>query len=104
MRLPQFNLRGGDLHRVILRQLFAAGAVEALLLAQVVVAIVGAVVGSSVAEPVTFWGYVITVLLVLPAAAAVSFIERSRWSSVILLVAALTTGFLQFRVLTLWIS
>lgn len=87
---------------VILRQLFGAGAVEAVLVVQVVVVAVLLAAGEEVADAVTLWGYLVSMLLVLPAAAAVSFVERTRWSSVILALAALTTGFLQYRVLELW--
>ena len=87
---------------VILRQLFGAGAVEAVLVIQVVVVAVLLATGAEVSDAVTLWGYLVSMLLVLPAAAVVSFVERSRWSSVILVIAALTTGFLQYRVLQLW--
>lgn len=87
---------------VILRQLFAAGAVEAVLLVQLVVLGVLQARGAQVDDGVTLWGYAISMLLILPAAAVVSFLERTRWSSVVLLIAALTTAFLQYRVLVLW--
>lgn len=86
---------------VILRQLLGAGVVEAVLIVQIVVIAVLQGTGAAVAEPVTLWGYAISVLFILPAAAAVSFLERTRWSSVILVLAALTTGFLQYRILVL---
>lgn len=89
---------------VILRQLLAAGVIEVVLLVQLVVVGVLQARGASVDEPITLWGYLISMLLVLPAAAAVAFVERTRWSSIILLVAALTTGFLQYRVLVLWLA
>ena len=37
--------------------------------------------------------------LILPVAAAWAFAERTRWSSVVLLVAALTVAFLEWRLL-----
>lgn len=89
---------------VILRQLVGAGVVEAVLLVQLVVVGVLLATGQQVADGVTLWGYLITMLLVLPAAAVVSFVERTRWSSVVLVVAALTTGFLQYRILVLWLA
>lgn len=87
---------------VILRQLVAAGVVEALLMVQGVVAGVVAANGSGPADAVTFWGYVVTTLVILPVAAAWAFAERSRWSSVVLLVAALTVAFLQLRLVQVW--
>lgn len=89
---------------VVLRQLVAAGVIEAVLLGQLVTVGVLQARGATVDEPLTLWGYLVSMLLVLPAAAVVAFVERSRWSSVVLLVAALTTGFLQYRVLVLWLA
>lgn len=87
---------------VILRQLWAGAVVEALLLVQVVVAVVQVARGHDPAEGATFWGYLVTVLVILPLAALWAFAERTRWSSVVLLVAALTVAFLQYRLLLLW--
>lgn len=89
---------------VILRQLWASAVVEALLLLQLVVAGVFAARGESAGDAPTFWGYLITALFVLPVAAAWAFAERSRWSSVVLLVAALTVMFLQYRLWQLWVT
>jgi hypothetical protein len=58
--------------------------------------------GTVPAEPVVFWGYVITQLILLPAAALWAFAERTRWSSVVLLVAALAVAFLQLRLHQIW--
>lgn len=87
---------------VILRQLLVAGAVEALVLLEVVVAAVRMAGGTRPPDVPTFWGYLLTTLLILPFAAAWAFAERSRWSSVVLLVAALTVAFLQYRLLQVW--
>ena len=88
---------------VILRQLIAGGVVEGLIVVQGVVAAVLVARGASPAEgPVTFWGYVVAALLILPIAAAWAFAERTRWSSVVLLVAALTVAFLEYRLLQVW--
>jgi hypothetical protein len=87
---------------VALRQLLAAGVVEALLLVQVVVGLVAVARGDGPADGATFWGYLVTTLFVLPVAAAWAFAERTRWSSVVLLVAALTVVFLQFRAVQVW--
>ncbi|WP_129339393.1 hypothetical protein [Cellulomonas endophytica] len=88
---------------VVLRQLVGGGVVEGLLVLQALVLAVLAVRGDGpVAAPWEAWGYVLTQLLVLPVAAAWAFAERTRWSSVVLLVAALTVAFLQYRVLVLW--
>lgn len=87
---------------VVLRQLLLAAVAEAFLLIQLVVAGVAAARGSGPAEAATWWGYALTALLLLPGAAAWAFAERTRWSSVVLLVAALTVAFLQYRMVQLW--
>ena len=86
---------------VILKQLFGAAAVEAVLLVQAVVAGVQLLGGHSV-DGALFWGYVATALVLLPVAAAWAFAERTRWSSVVLAVAALTVGFLEWRLWQIW--
>ena len=63
---------------VILRQLICGGVVEGLLLVQVrgrPVAL--AATGGGPADALTFWGYLVTSLLVLPVAAAWAFAERT---------------------------
>lgn len=87
---------------VILRQLIFGGVIEGLLVVQAVVAGATAATGGGPRDTLTFWGYVLTSLLILPIAAAWAFAERSRWSSVVLLVAALTVAFLQLRLVQVW--
>lgn len=86
---------------VILKQLFGAGAVEVVLLVQAVVAVVLQTGGHAVDGPL-FWGYLLTAALMLPIAAVWAFAERTKWSSVVLLVAALTVAFLQWRLWLIW--
>ena len=87
---------------VILRQLIAGSVVEGLLLVEVVVAVVLTATGGGTGDPWTFWGYLLTSLVVLPVAAVWSFAERTRWSSVVLLVAAATVAFLHVRMVQVW--
>lgn len=87
---------------VILRQLWGAAVVEAVLVVQALVAGVLAATGSPDVDGVLLWGYVLTQLVILPIAAAWAFAERTRWSSVVLLVAALTVAFLELRLLQIW--
>ncbi|MFI2752346.1 hypothetical protein ACGIF2_02800 [Cellulomonas sp. P22] len=87
---------------VILRQLWGGAVVEGLMLVQAVVALVLVLGGASVAEPITLWGYVVVQLMILPFAAAWAFAERTRWSSVVLLVAGVTVVFLEYRLLQIW--
>jgi hypothetical protein len=86
---------------VILRQLYGAGVVEIYLLVQAVVVLVAHPAGGGAASGL-FWIYVVTQLALLPLAVMWAFAERSRWSSVVLLGAAVTVGFLQLRLLQIW--
>ncbi len=87
---------------VVLRQLWGAAVVEGLLVVQALLAGVLALTGSPDVDAALFWGYVVTQAIVLPLAAAWAFAERTRWSSVVLLVAALTVAFLEYRLLQIW--
>lgn len=87
---------------VVLRQLWGGAVVEGLLVVQAVVAAVLLVDASPAPDALLFWGYVATQLLVLPIAAAWAFAERTRWSSVVLVVAALTVAFLEYRLVQIW--
>ncbi len=87
---------------VVLNQLWGAAVVEGALLVQLVVAIVGSSRGPGPVEHGTFWGYAVASLLILPLAGAWAFAERTRWSSVVLLVAAVTVAFMQWRMLQTW--
>lgn len=87
---------------VILKQLWGAAVVEALLLVQVVVAAVLLATGDGHADVGELWGYLVTVLLILPFAAAWAFAERSRWSSVVMVLAAVTVIFLEYRLVQIW--
>ncbi|QAY62931.1 hypothetical protein ET495_06400 [Xylanimonas allomyrinae] len=87
---------------VILRQLFGAAVVEAVLVVQAVVAGVRQATSGHAVDGPLFWGYVATALVLLPIAAAWAFAERTRWSSVVLMVASLTVGFLAFRMWQIW--
>jgi 4-amino-4-deoxy-L-arabinose transferase-like glycosyltransferase len=87
---------------VVLRQLWGGAVVEGLMLVQAAVAGVRHATGTVPAEPAVFWSYVVTQLVLLPAAALWAFAERSRWSSVVLLVAALAVAFLQLRLNQTW--
>ena len=87
---------------VILKQLIAGGVVLAVLLVQAVGAIIELVGGRDLAEPPVFWGYLIVAVLLLPAAAVVAIAERTRWSSVTLVVIALAVLVMEYRILQLW--
>jgi len=77
---------------------------ELLLLVQLVTTIVLVVGGRHAAtDTVEFFAYVITALLIPPAAVFWALIERnSRWSTVVLAVAALSIAVMLVRMHQIW--
>nr|WP_194719744.1 hypothetical protein [Cellulosimicrobium arenosum] len=87
---------------VVLRQLWVAAGIEALVVVQMIVLGVLGATGTAPSDPVLLWGYLVTTLFILPAAAVWAFAERTRWSSVVLAVAAVTVAFLEWRAWQIW--
>ena len=78
--------------------------VEVLLLVQLVVAIVQPAVGNPPrGSALEFWVYLISVILIPPAAGFWALVERSRWSTVILGVAALAAAVMVYRMQQIWL-
>lgn len=77
--------------------------VELLLVAQVVIAIVAPGVGNAPAgDIVEFWAYLVTVVIIPPAAVLWALVERNRWSTVILGVATLAVAVMVVRMQQIW--
>lgn len=87
---------------VLFKQLVGGAVVEVSLLAQVVVALVAGAGGDAPSEPWTFWGYLITALFLLPVAAVWAMADRTRTSSVALLVVCVAILAMQARVWQVW--
>ncbi|HWS52151.1 MAG TPA: hypothetical protein VN241_14170 [Microbacterium sp.] len=81
----------------------ALAVVEALLITQVVVAIIGPLAGNPpTGDLLEFWVYLVSAVL-LPAGAVLwALMERSRWSTVILGVAALAIAIMLWRMHAIW--
>lgn len=84
-------------------QLLYAAAVELATLAQSVVALVLLVQGFRPATPATTIGYLVGVLVVIPLAWFWANVERTRWSGVVLAVAAFAVLAMTLRLLQLWV-
>lgn len=78
-----------------------AGLLELGFVVQAVIGIAQVAGDDDVASPVTFVGYLIAALLVLPIGVLWSLAERSRGATAVLIVAAVTTAFLVVRVVQL---
>jgi hypothetical protein len=77
-------------------------ALELALLVQAVIAVVRLVGGERPEQLVTFVGYLITSAIVLPAALVLSFMERTRWGSVIAGGATVVVAALTLRLQQVW--
>ncbi|MCS0497989.1 hypothetical protein [Protaetiibacter mangrovi] len=77
--------------------------VELLLLAQLVVAIVAPAVGNApTGNPLEFWMYLVSALLIPPLAIVWALVERTRWSNVVLGAAAFAVAVMLWRMEQIW--
>ncbi|PZQ91768.1 MAG: hypothetical protein DI534_02070 [Leifsonia xyli] len=82
---------------------FALVLVELLLLAQVVVAIVAPLIGTApTGNPVEFWAYLVSALIIPPLAIFWALVERTRWSNVVLGAAAFAIAVMLWRMEQIW--
>ncbi|KJL46703.1 hypothetical protein RS84_03343 [Microbacterium hydrocarbonoxydans] len=81
----------------------ALAVVEVLLIAQVVVAIVAPLTGNPpTGDPLEFWVYLVSAVLLPIGAVLWALMERSRWSTVILGVAAVAIAIMLWRMQVIW--
>ena len=77
--------------------------VEVLLIAQLIVAIVAPFLGNDPSGSILeFYVYLISAVLLPPAAVFWALIERNRWSTVILGVACLAIAVMVYRMYQIW--
>lgn len=77
--------------------------VGVLLLVQVVVAIIAPMVGNEpTGDPLEFWMYLITALLLPFGAGFWALTDRSRWSNLILSIASFSVAVMLYRMLFIW--
>ncbi len=77
--------------------------VEILLIAQLVVAIVAPEAGNPpTGSVIEFYVYLVCALIIPPASGFWALIERSRWSTVILGIAALAVAVMVYRMYQIW--
>jgi hypothetical protein len=81
----------------------ALALVEVLLIAQIVVAIVAPLAGNPpTGSLLEYWVYLVSAALLPPVAVVWALVERSRWSTVILGVAALAVAVMVWRMHAIW--
>ncbi|MDO8384260.1 MAG: hypothetical protein Q7T17_14955 [Microbacterium sp.] len=77
--------------------------IELLLIAQVVVSIVAPFVGNPpTGSALEFWVYLVSAALLPAAGVAWALLERSRWSTVIMGVVALSIAVMVWRMQVIW--
>ena len=85
---------------------FSVGAlalVEVLLIVQVIVAIVAPLIGNPpTGDLLEYWVYLVSAVLLPVGAVLWALMERSRWSTVILGVAALAIAVMLWRMQVIW--
>lgn len=81
----------------------ALAVVEALLLVQVVVAVISPLAGNPpTGDLLEFWVYLVSAALLPIGSVLWALMERSRWSTVILGVAALAIAIMVWRMQMIW--
>ncbi|WP_137846061.1 hypothetical protein [Microbacterium sp. 2FI] len=77
--------------------------IELLLIAQIVVAIIAPLAGNApTGSALEFWVYLISAALLPIAAVGWALVERSRWSTVIMGIAALAVAVMVWRMHAIW--
>lgn len=83
--------------------LLALALVELLLIAQVIIALIAPAAGNHPTGNLgEFWIYLATASLMPPVAIAWALTDRSRWSTVVLGVAALAIAVMVYRMNQIW--
>ncbi|KJL18421.1 hypothetical protein RN51_03254 [Microbacterium oxydans] len=81
----------------------ALALVEALLIVQVVVAIIAPLAGNPpTGDLLEYWVYLVSAVLLPVGAVLWALMERSRWSTVILGVAAIAIAIMLWRMQVIW--
>ncbi|WP_065570010.1 hypothetical protein [Microbacterium oleivorans] len=74
-----------------------------LLIVQVVISIIAPLAGNPPSgDPLEFWVYLVSAVLIPPAAVVWALIERSRWSTVVMGVAAFAIAIMVWRMNVIW--
>lgn len=84
------------------KQLIFAAFIELVTVVQSLIAAVKLILGFRPVEPVTTIGYLIVIIILIPLAWFWANSERTRFSGVVMAVAALSVLGMTLRLLTLW--
>lgn len=84
-------------------QLLYAAGLELVVVVQSVIALVGLAGGFRPVEPATTIGYLLGIVVLVPVAWFWANSERTRFSGVVLAIAAAAVAAMTFRLLVLWV-
>ncbi|GAA3747051.1 hypothetical protein GCM10022239_23180 [Leifsonia bigeumensis] len=77
--------------------------VELLLVVQLVLALLAPAFGNApTGNPLEFYTYLVSAIILVPLAGFWALVERTRWSTVILGAAALAVAVMVYRMLQIW--
>lgn len=80
-----------------------AAIIAALLVVQVVVAMVAPFAGNvPTGDALEFWMYLITDLMMVPAIVVFALVERTRWATLGIALVALSSAVMVFRMQVIW--
>jgi hypothetical protein len=83
--------------------LAGAALTELLLLAQLVIAIVAPATGNRpTGNPIEFYAYLLSALVIPPTAVVWALLERTRWATVVVGVACLAVAVMVVRMQIIW--
>jgi hypothetical protein len=83
--------------------ILSLAAVEVLLIAQIVIALLAPAFGNSpTGNPAEFWVYLVSAAIIPPLAVVWALTDRSRWSTVVLGVGAFAVAVMAYRMYQIW--
>jgi hypothetical protein len=88
--------------RPSLHQLIGAAVLEALLVAQAVIGVVLLLRSGEGVDTITFLGYHLTAVTLLPVGVGWGIADRSRWGNGVFAIAAATEAVLVMRLVQIW--
>ncbi|PTW91613.1 hypothetical protein C8A06_1342 [Microbacteriaceae bacterium MWH-Ta3] len=80
-----------------------AAGLAVLLIVQVIVAIIAPLVGNPpTGDPLEFWMYLFTDVVMLPAIVVFALVERTRWATLGIALVAMSSAVMVFRMQVIW--
>ena len=89
---------------VIFKQLIFAAVIEAVVVVTAIIAGIHQARGYVVSDAITLWGYLLTCLILLPIAGAWAFVDRTRTSSIAMVIVSLSQVVCLWRVWQIWVA